>query len=80
MESSVIEYELMAEEIVIKAGKKIKEFREKKELTQTQLGQLCRPVMLQQNIQKYETGQRSLSVETLAKIAKALRVDIKELL
>ena len=80
MESSIIEYEPMADDIAVKVGKKIKEFREKKELTQTQLGQLCRPIMFQQSIQKYETGQRSLSVETLAKIAKALRVDIKELL
>ena len=70
----------MADDIVLKFGKNVKALRLKKGLTQAQLGLLCEPAMLQQNVAEYEKGHLAPSLKTAAVIAKALRVDIKELL
>ncbi len=58
-------------------GSRIREIRTNKGLTQVQLAMLCGTK--QQAIHLYEAGQRSPSLEVLEKIAKALRVDLKEL-
>ena len=80
MKSPELEYELMPGDIVLRFGKNVKELRLKKKLTQAQLGLLCDPPMLQQNVAEYEKGHLAPSLKTGAVIAKALRVDIKELL
>ncbi len=77
MELNLLEYELMAEAIKVRIGARIREIRTNKGLTQVQLALLCG--LKQPNILKYEKGQQSPSLEVLEKIAKALRVDLKEL-
>jgi len=77
MEMNLLEYELMAEAIKVRIGARIREIRTNKGLTQVQLETLAG--VKQQAIHLYETGQRSPSLEVLEKIAKALRVDLKEL-
>lgn len=77
MEMQILEYELMAEAIKARVGSRIREIRNNKGLTQVQLAMLCGTK--QQAIHLYEAGQRSPSLEVLEKIAKALRVDLKEL-
>lgn len=77
MEMNLLEYELMAEAIKARVGLRIREIRTNKGLTQVQLATLSGTK--QQAIHLYETGLRSPSIETLEKIAKALRVDLKEL-
>ncbi len=77
MEMQILEYELMAEAIEARVGICIRELRTNKGLTQIQLAMLCG--LKQPNILKYEKGQQSPSLEVLEKIAKALRVDLKEL-
>lgn len=58
-------------------GKKIKEIRMKKGMTQKKLGELCG--IADANIRKYENGKQNPKIETLQKIANALDVDIWEL-
>ena len=52
-------------------GNKIKEFRIKKGLTQKELGNLCG--MADSAIRRYENGKANPKMETLQKIATALR-------
>jgi len=60
-------------------GKRIKEFREKKKLTQDKLARLADVPYT--SITKIETGViKSPSVQTMAKIAKALGVTLDELI
>ena len=59
-------------------GNKIKEFRIKKGLTQKELGNLCG--MADSAIRRYENGKANPKMETLQKIATALRCNISELL
>jgi transcriptional regulator with XRE-family HTH domain len=54
-----------------KLGKKIKISRVELDLTQTQLAQKIKAK--QKNISRYETGATTPSLETLLKIAKALK-------
>ena len=78
MELEAIQYPFMAESIRIKVGARIKAIRKKKNMTQAQLGVLTG--IKQPNIYKYEKGQQVLGLEVLDRIAKALGVNIKELL
>lgn len=59
-------------------GTKIKEIRQKKQLTQRQLGELCG--IADSNIRKYESGKQNPKLETLQKIATALNVSTSDLL
>ena len=59
-------------------GNKIKEFRIKKGLTRKELGNLCG--MADSAIRRYENGKANPKMETLQKIATALRCNISELL
>lgn len=77
MEMQILEYELMAEAIKVRIGARIRVLRNNKGLTQEQLATLSGTK--QPNIQMYEAGLRSPTIEVLEKIAKALRVDLKEL-
>ena len=62
------------------AGEKIKQKRQKKGLTQKQLGESCNPPINEANIRKYENGYLSPSLKTLRKIAIALNVPIYEIM
>ena len=55
-------------------GAKIKEYRVKKGITQSELAKLIDTTM--QNISQYERGIRNPKIETLQKIAVALGVDV----
>lgn len=59
-------------------GIRIKEIRQKKGLTQKQLGDMCG--IADANIRKYENGKQNPKIETLQKIADALGVSLHELL
>lgn len=59
-------------------GEKIKTLRQKKGLTQKQLGDLCG--MADSAIRRYENGRAKPKIETLKKIASALRVPITDLI
>lgn len=59
-------------------GKRIKEIRMQKGLTQKQLGDKCG--IADANIRKYENGKQNPKMETLQKIADALGVPIYEFL
>lgn len=59
-------------------GERIKLYREKKELTQEQLGEIIG--VKGATITRYEKNNRQPNVETFAKLAKALEVNINELL
>ena len=77
MELQLLEYELMAEALKARVGARIRELRNNKGLTQEQLATLSGTK--QPHIHSYEAGLRAPSLQTLEKIAKALRVDLKEL-
>lgn len=59
-------------------GEKIKFLRQKKGLTQKQLGDLCG--MADSAIRRYESGRANPKIETLQKIADALDIKISELI
>lgn len=59
-------------------GKKIREMREKKSLTQEKLA--LNAGLNRAYIGYIERGERNPSTETLSKISKALRIPMKELL
>ncbi|GAB5615703.1 hypothetical protein JCM31739_05280 [Faecalimonas canis] len=59
-------------------GEKIKTLRQKKRLTQKQLGDLCG--MADSAIRRYENGRAKPKIETLQKIADALDIKISELI
>ena len=58
-------------------GKKIKEVRNSKKLTQAQLAE--RLGVTQPTVQQYEGGRRKPKAKTLHRIADALGVDVREL-
>nr|DAJ48702.1 MAG TPA: helix-turn-helix domain protein [Caudoviricetes sp.] len=59
-------------------GAKIKEFRKQKGLTQKQLGDLCG--MADSAIRRYENGKANPKIETLQKIATALKCNLSDLM
>ncbi len=59
-------------------GTKIKEIRKQKGLTQKQLGDLCG--IADSNIRKYENGKQNPKIETLQKIATALKCNLSDLM
>lgn len=63
--------------IKILLGRKIREFRKNKKMTQEQLAELVG--IGTPNISYFETGKFTPAIETLEKIAKALDVEIYEL-
>ena len=58
-------------------GEKIRKIRKEKGLTQKQLGKLCG--IYEANIRKYELGKQNPKIETVAKIAAALKVSVLDL-
>lgn len=62
----------------MEVGKKIREIRKEKKLTQKELGKACG--IDEANIRKYENGKQKPKVENLKKIADALDVPIQILL
>ena len=61
-------------------GKNIKRIRQEKGLTQKQLGDLCNPQIAESTIRRYELGKLNPKIETVLKIADALKVDIFDLM
>lgn len=59
-------------------GENIKRIRKKKGFTQKALGELCN--INEANIRKYENGKQNPKYETVRKIAKALGVDVWEII
>lgn len=59
------------------SGKKIKEFRLKRNLTQKELADKCG--MYESQIRKYELGTANPKLETLKKIADALEINVNQL-
>lgn len=59
------------------SGKKIKEFRLKRNLTQKELAAKCG--MYESQIRKYELGTANPKLETLKKIADALEINVNQL-
>ena len=55
-------------------GEKIRHFRQKKGLTQRQLGELCEPKIAESTIRRYEIGKLNPKIGTIQRIAKALDV------
>lgn len=73
-----IELSNMPKDVLLIVRENIKKIRQSKDITQRQLAILSG--LKQQNISRVESGKVTPSLETLIKIAEALRVDIKELL
>lgn len=59
-------------------GSRIKEIRKQKGLTQKQLGDLCG--MADSAIRRYENGKANPKIETLQKIATALKCNLSDLM
>lgn len=59
-------------------GDMIRKYRTEKGLTQKKLGELCG--IADSNIRKYESGNQNPKIETLQKIANALRIPVNRLL
>lgn len=57
---------------------KLKELRKERGLTTYELGQLCG--IHQSTISKLENGRRRLDIESLSKLAKALKVNVNEII
>lgn len=57
-------------------GENIKGIRKKKKLTQKQLGELCEPKISESTIRKYELNILNPKIETIQKIATALKVSL----
>lgn len=62
----------------IKLGKNIKRIRRNKNLTQEKLAEMVK--VTSKYIQYIESGKRSPSLKSLYKIAKALNVQVKDLM
>ena len=60
-------------------GERIKRIRQEKELTQQQLGNLCKPPMADSAIRRYEAGKANPKIETIQRIATALGVSLFEI-
>ena len=78
MELTEIELQEMAKDVLLKVRENIRDTRTAKGITQRQLELLSG--IKQQYLSRIESGQVIPNIKTLDKIAKALRVDIKELL
>ena len=61
-------------------GERVKKEREKKGLSQTQLGSLLRNPMSATAISLYESGEREVSIEVLTDISKILEVPLEYLI
>ena len=59
-------------------GENIKKYRKKRGLTQKELGQLCG--IAETTIRRYELGSLNPKYETLEKIAKALDIEVSDLI
>ena len=67
----------MDEDLKILFGKKIKELRMQRNLTQMELG--LKIGIAERNVSKIECGKSFVTAETLSALAKALKVNIKDL-
>lgn len=61
-------------------GENIRQIRLSKNLTQKQLGELCKPQMADSAIRRYESGRANPKIETVKKIADALKVPFEYLM
>lgn len=59
---------------IMTIGENIKRIRKEKGLTQKKLGELCG--IAESNIRKYENGKQNPKIETIQKIATALKVSL----
>lgn len=64
----------------MKIGETIRTLRKQNNLTQKQLGELCKPSISESTIRKYELGLLNPKVQTIEKIANALCVDKWEII
>lgn len=67
----------MEKDVKILFGKKVKELRIKRKLSQLQLG--LKVGIAEQNISRIECGKSFVTAETLSALASALKVNIKDL-
>ncbi|TKJ84817.1 transcriptional regulator [Paenibacillus sp. CFBP13512] len=65
------------DEVLIKLGSKIREYRNLKGLSQDQLGELCGFHF--SYIGGVERGERNITIENIAKISKALDIELSKL-
>ena len=68
------------EVIYVTVGENIRQIRLSKNLTQKQLGELCKPQMADSAIRRYESGRANPKIETVKKIADALKVPFEYLM
>ncbi len=61
-------------------GENIRQIRQEKNLTQQQLGSLCKPPMADSAIRRYEANKVNPKLETVQKIADALGVSVSSLI
>ncbi len=69
------EFELLLRHL----GQRIKEYREKSELTQENMSEGIHPIEYKY-YQRIESGKRNLTLRTLFKISKKLNIPLKDLL
>lgn len=67
----------MNKQLLIKFGKKVQEERIKRDLSQEKLGQLAK--VHRTYIGMIERAERNITLTSMEKIAKALKIDIKDL-
>lgn len=68
----------MNKQLLIKFGKRVQEERIKNDLSQERLGQLAK--VHRTYIGMIERAERNITLTSMEKIAKALKIDIKDLL
>lgn len=68
----------MNKQLLIKFGKRVQEERAKRVISQERLGQLAK--VHRTYIGMIERGERNITITSMEKIAKALKIDIKDLL
>ncbi len=61
-------------------GRRVRVLRDRRELTQEQLGQECNPVMDRGSVSAIEAGIRNVELHTVYKLAKALKCKMAELM
>jgi transcriptional regulator with XRE-family HTH domain len=64
-------------QLLIKIGKRIKEIRTEEGISQAELAALCN--FEKSNMARIESGGTNLTIRTLLKISKALKVEIVDL-
>jgi transcriptional regulator with XRE-family HTH domain len=68
------------EPFYVAMGRKIQDIREGKKMTQAQLGRCLNPPTTRASIANIENGKQRVLAHTLMELAKAMEVDIKDLI